>query len=60
MKYPDSHVKSEHSHGFIVLITAAAFTRRYKTVTLGCKVRRVVSLFLTMDDKLIKPELTVT
>ena len=55
MKYRDSHVRSEHSYGFIVLTTAAAFARKYKTVTLGCKVRRVNSLFLTMDDKLIKP-----
>jgi len=60
MKYNDSHVRSEHSHGFIVLTTAAAFTRRYKAVTLGCKVRRVDSLFLTIDDKLIKLELTLT
>jgi hypothetical protein len=60
MKYHNSHVRSEHSHGFIVLTIAAAFTRRCKTVTIGCKVRRVDSLFLTVDDKLIKQELTVT
>lgn len=60
MKYHHSHVKSEPSPGFIVLTTAAAFTGRYKTATLGCKVRSVDSLFLTMDDKVIKTELTVT
>jgi hypothetical protein len=60
MKSHDSHVISERSHSFIVLTTAAALTKRHKTATRGCKLRRVDSLFLTMDDKLIKPELTAS
>ena len=60
MKSHECHVISEHRHGFIVLTTAAAFTRRYKTATLGCKVRRVDCLLLTTDDKLFKPELMVS
>jgi hypothetical protein len=60
MELYESHVTSARSHGLIVLTTAVAFTRRYKTATLGCKEKRVDSLFLTLDDKLTKPELTAS
>jgi hypothetical protein len=60
MELYESHVTSERSHGLIVLTTGAAFARRYKTATLGCKEKRAGSLFLTMDDKLTKPELTAS